>query len=235
LHQDQQGSTRMLTDGEGNVVGRYNYDAWGNVTSHTGSAATNLQYDGQYADAETDYLYLRARFYDPKTGQFTTVDPAKVTTKTVYVYGNDNPPNFTDPLGMWSFSACFGICIGYQTGQGWGGGFGLGGSVQVGHVQVGTIGTSTIAYPHTGQLSWSVGVPGVGGEIDAQPGRIVGGQVCVGKSVVSVCGSSGKNKSGGSNSNDNGPRSYVPDGPVPITSDPSLNPCTFGPFPFTDL
>ena len=104
LHQDQQGSTRLLTDGEGNVVGRYNYDAWGNVTSHTGSAATNLQYDGQYTDAETGYQYLRARFYDPKTGQFLTRDPATGVTLATYGFAAGDPLMFQDPRGLFSWS-----------------------------------------------------------------------------------------------------------------------------------
>ena len=74
---DQQGSTRLLTNSAGTVVGTYSYDAWGNVTSHTGEAATNLQYDGQYTDAETGYQYLRARYYDPSSGQFRDHGPAQ--------------------------------------------------------------------------------------------------------------------------------------------------------------
>jgi RHS repeat-associated protein len=104
LHQDQQGSTRLLTDGEGNVVGRYDYNAWGKVTSHTGSASTDLQYDGQYTDSETGYQYLRARYYDPGTGQFLTKDPAFAITRSPYGYTLDNPLLFQDPYGLFSWS-----------------------------------------------------------------------------------------------------------------------------------
>jgi RHS repeat-associated protein len=101
---NQQGSTRLLTDSSGNVTGTYDYDPWGNVTKHTGSATTNLQYDGQYTDTETGYQYLRARYYDPSTGQFVSADPAVTFTRTPYGYGLANPLNVDDPLGLFSWS-----------------------------------------------------------------------------------------------------------------------------------
>jgi RHS repeat-associated protein len=102
---DQQGSTRLLTNSAGAIVGTYSYDAWGNVTSHTGETATNLQYDGQYTDAETGYQYLRARFYDPSTGQFLTPDPLVAQTRSVYVFASDDPVNASDPTGQcWAWA-----------------------------------------------------------------------------------------------------------------------------------
>jgi len=130
LHQDQQGSTRLLTDGEGNVVGRYNYDAWGNVTNHTGTATSNLQYDGQYTDGETGYQYLRARYYDPATGQFLTVDSAAFATRSAYGYVADDPLNGADPRGQWAISACLFACVAYDSHHGWGGGLSTGGGLE---------------------------------------------------------------------------------------------------------
>ena len=68
MHQDQQGSMLLLTDSTGSVVGTYSYDAYGNTTSHTGSASTTLQYDGQYTDAESGPIFQRPVLrpkYDP--------------------------------------------------------------------------------------------------------------------------------------------------------------------------
>ncbi|MGO9976846.1 MAG: DUF6531 domain-containing protein [Solirubrobacteraceae bacterium] len=118
---DQQGSARLLTDGSGNVVGSYTYNPWGNVTSHTGTATTNLQYDGQYTDAETGYQYLRARYVDPSTGQFLTVDPAVNRTRARYIEANDSPLTFDDPTGRYAFGLCSFVAASADVGGGVGG------------------------------------------------------------------------------------------------------------------
>jgi RHS repeat-associated protein len=56
-------------------------------------------YAGQYRDDESNLYYLRARYYDPTTGQFLTVDPAVSLTRSPYAYAAGNPLNFTDPSG----------------------------------------------------------------------------------------------------------------------------------------
>ncbi|MGB3055141.1 MAG: RHS repeat-associated core domain-containing protein, partial [Acidimicrobiales bacterium] len=57
-------------------------------------------YTGQYHDPETGYIYLRARHYDPVTGQFTTQDPLVAITEEPYGYVGGNPANRTDPTGL---------------------------------------------------------------------------------------------------------------------------------------
>jgi RHS repeat-associated protein len=104
LHQDQLGSTRLLTDGTGAVAGTYTYDAYGRTVSHTGTTATPLEYAGEYVDLETGFVYLRARYYDPATGQFVTRDPAVASTRHAYAYAGDGPLNATDPTGLHSQS-----------------------------------------------------------------------------------------------------------------------------------
>ena len=68
-------------------------------TSHTG-ASTPLEYDGQYTDAATGLQYLQARYYDPSTGQFLTVDPDVATTLSPYGYVAGDPLNAGDPSGL---------------------------------------------------------------------------------------------------------------------------------------
>ncbi|HWN73083.1 MAG TPA: RHS repeat-associated core domain-containing protein, partial [Solirubrobacterales bacterium] len=108
LHQDQQGSTRLLTDGGGNVVGRYDYSPWGAVASYAGSASTNLQFDGEFTDAETGFQYLRARYYDPSTGQFLARDPAANLTRSRYGFALSDPVDSSDPSGLWAVGWCVG-------------------------------------------------------------------------------------------------------------------------------
>jgi len=43
---------------------------------------------------------MRARYYDPTTGQFVTRDPAYPSTRSAYGYVDNNPLNATDPGGL---------------------------------------------------------------------------------------------------------------------------------------
>jgi len=103
LHQDQLGSTRLLTDSTGTVTGTYTFDSFGNITASTGSPTTLLLYAGQYRDAESGLSYLRARYYDPSTAQFLTRDPLAAKTHSPYGYGGDDPVNATDPSGLYEY------------------------------------------------------------------------------------------------------------------------------------
>jgi len=80
---DQIGSTIGLLDGTGKVVCRDTYTAYGAVTS-SGTASTPLEFTGQYTDVESGLIYLRARFYDPSTALFLTVDPKVDSTHSAY-------------------------------------------------------------------------------------------------------------------------------------------------------
>jgi RHS repeat-associated protein len=115
---DQLGSTRLLTNSSGKSVGTYTYDPYGAVASHTGSVSTNLQFAGQFTDDESGLQYLQARYYDPATGQFMSVDPLATVTGQPYEYAGDDPVNSVDPSGNWSFALCFGACLGYDTSAG---------------------------------------------------------------------------------------------------------------------
>jgi RHS repeat-associated protein len=99
-HADQLGSTRALTDAQGNVVSTYSYDPYGNTTASTGTIANPLQHAGQYLDSESGLYYLRARYYDPSSTQFISRDPAVSKTRQPYAYVTDNPLNATDPSGL---------------------------------------------------------------------------------------------------------------------------------------
>jgi len=100
-HQDAVGSTRALTNASGQVVAVYAYDPYGNVTSFSSGNLTNpFQFAGQYTDTESGLQYLRARYYDPSTGNFMSRDPAGALTGETYSYANDSPLNFIDPTGL---------------------------------------------------------------------------------------------------------------------------------------
>jgi RHS repeat-associated protein len=173
LQADQQGSTRLLTNSSGAVVGTYTYSPYGTVTSHTGTATAALQYTGQYTDAESGLIYLRARYYNPQTGQFLSVDPALALTNSPYSYVDGNPVNRADPSGrLFGFDSLLGAAIG-----------GVVGTV------AGTAGYLTSVA--TGQQQWSLR-----GQLGATFGGLVGGAVggaCVGTTWVAfaACGAAG--------------------------------------------
>jgi RHS repeat-associated protein len=100
FHHDKQGSTRMLTGATGAVEATFNYGAYGALLSSSGSAKTPLGYDGQLTSPDTGLLYLRARTYDPSTGQFLSVDPSSEQTRSRYSFVSEDPVNGTDPSGL---------------------------------------------------------------------------------------------------------------------------------------
>lgn len=99
-HQDQLGSTRLLTDSAGATIATYTFDAYGNQTTATGTATTPLRYAGEYRDDETGFYYLRARYYDPATSQFLSRDPIAAATRRPHLYGDNSPLTHRDPAGL---------------------------------------------------------------------------------------------------------------------------------------
>ena len=84
-----------------------------------------FRYSGEYYDAETGLIYLRARYYDAGGGGFTSADThwnvgnmiygdnaentvpdiaAIMQSGNLYVYCMGNPVNFADPMG-WAYIA----------------------------------------------------------------------------------------------------------------------------------
>jgi RHS repeat-associated protein len=95
---DQVGSTIALLDASGARAASYAYSPYGGVTA-SGTASTPLRYTGQYTDAESGLVFLRARYYDPATAEFLTVDPDTDVTGTPYAYTGGNPVNAVDLSG----------------------------------------------------------------------------------------------------------------------------------------
>lgn len=109
-HQDQLGSTRMITSSSGAVLKSYTYNAYGTLASSTGAINQPFGFAGQYTDAESGLIYLRARYYEPSTAQFLTRDPAVALTGTPYAYAGNDPANAADPTGAGVFEAdCQGL------------------------------------------------------------------------------------------------------------------------------
>lgn len=81
------------------------YDAFGAVTGETAAAVDHIfGYTGRERDEETDLHYYRARYYDPRLGQFLSEDPAGFAAGDANLrrYVGNDPINRVDPTGMYS-------------------------------------------------------------------------------------------------------------------------------------
>jgi RHS repeat-associated protein len=93
-------SVRGTVNSSGTLTGATSYDAWGNPLTTGGlTAATPFGFAGGYTDPD-GLLYLINRYYDPATGQFTSVDPDLAQTLQPYAYTNGDPVNQSDPAGL---------------------------------------------------------------------------------------------------------------------------------------
>jgi RHS repeat-associated protein len=100
---DGLGSVRLITDGSGAAAGTATFEPWG--APKGGSASLGgFGFTGEQTDAETGFVYLRARNYDPATGRFVQQDgysgsPGNPQGQHRFAYVGNNPVRFADPSG----------------------------------------------------------------------------------------------------------------------------------------
>ena len=108
---DGHGNTRLLTNAAGTVTDRYAYDACGNLLKKEGDTENDFLYTGEQYNANTGLYYLRARYMDPSTGTFISMDSYPGSLYDLvslhrYLYANANPVKYTDPTGYFSLAEC---------------------------------------------------------------------------------------------------------------------------------
>ena len=91
----------------GTQTNAYEYNSFGEITEMSETYENPFRYCGEYYDAETGWVYLRNRYYDPETGRFINEDLIKSGTNW-YIYCNNNPLKYIDPSGLtyviaWSY------------------------------------------------------------------------------------------------------------------------------------
>ncbi len=97
---DALGSTRLLTDTNGNAVQRYDYDPYGATTQSSTSYSNPYQYTGREHD-QSGLYYYRARYYTAELARFISEDPLQLAAgPNSYAYVRGNPLTRIDPLGM---------------------------------------------------------------------------------------------------------------------------------------
>ena len=89
FHKDQLGNSAIITDGTGNVVQRTAMGPYGEVKKMVDGAGNNVSalnskspvlFTGHYYDWESGMHYANARYLDPESKRFLSLDPA--------LYGN---------------------------------------------------------------------------------------------------------------------------------------------------
>jgi RHS repeat-associated protein len=95
---DRLGSTIGLIGPSGSIQA-FGYDEYG-ITAF--GSAPRFGFTGREQD-ENGLLYLRNRYFDPKTGRFTSEDPLGLEAGDLnpFRYVHNNPVNSTDPLGLY--------------------------------------------------------------------------------------------------------------------------------------
>ncbi len=97
---DHLGSTRAILDADDNVVAHFEYGPHGETAVAAGAAAAQARYryTGHPWDEAQGLYQTPARGYDPTTGRFLSVDPARQSTSP-YSYTGNNPVTKVDPDG----------------------------------------------------------------------------------------------------------------------------------------
>lgn len=94
-------SSWLVTSTTGSDLAFYRYDAYGTLA--LGTPSSSFGYGGQYGglSANANGLEnLRARWYSPQVGTFTSRDPGFAATDQAYAYAGGDPVNEGDPCGL---------------------------------------------------------------------------------------------------------------------------------------
>ena len=94
---DGLGSVRQVADATGSPLLAQTFDPYGSVFASVGSGTSSFGFTGEQTDPN-GLVCLRARYYQPGTGQFFQPDPSRKQTN-LYQYALANPISYTDPSG----------------------------------------------------------------------------------------------------------------------------------------
>jgi RHS repeat-associated protein len=106
-HVDSLGTNVAVTNQDGSLQARYEYDAYGNRLTDAGNSESSFGFTGYQKDEDTGLYYANARYYDSITGTFLREDPLEGNVNTPpslhrYNYAYSNPTRFIDPDGKYA-------------------------------------------------------------------------------------------------------------------------------------
>ena len=101
---DRHGDVHALLNEAGRITDKYYYNAYGELIEKTGDTENHYLYTGEYYDGISNLYYLKARYMNPATGNFLTMDTYAGSiydpdTLHKYLYANGNPVKYSDPSG----------------------------------------------------------------------------------------------------------------------------------------
>ena len=104
-HSDHLGSSSYLTDNFGKQTHYYEYLPFGETLAQQNQSTyynNGYKFNGKEQDEETGFYYYGARYYEPGSSIWLSVDPLAEQFQgwTPYNYTLQNPVNLTDPTGM---------------------------------------------------------------------------------------------------------------------------------------
>ncbi len=104
-HGDHLGSSSYITDNFGKPTHYYEYLPFGELMVEQNQSTyynNGYKFNAKELDAATGMYYYGARYYDPSTSIFLSVDPLaeQFPGWTPYHYVHNNPINLIDPTGM---------------------------------------------------------------------------------------------------------------------------------------
>ncbi|GGB25045.1 SpvB/TcaC N-terminal domain-containing protein [Puia dinghuensis] len=119
-HPDHLGSTSYVTDGSGEVYQHLEYFAFGEtfVDEHSNTDVIPYLFNGKELDEETGLYYYGARYYNPRTSIWESVDPSagKYPQWSPYAAMGNNPVLASDPDGREPVPVMFGF---FGSTSGW--------------------------------------------------------------------------------------------------------------------
>lgn len=107
IHTDAQGTPIMESDEQGNITARFDYTPYGVPVQVMSGAPDGPGYTGHVNDPDTGFVYMQARYYDPLSQRFLSVDPIASSGADIYGfnrygYAEDSPIVNIDPDGRQS-------------------------------------------------------------------------------------------------------------------------------------
>lgn len=102
IYTDQQGTVVAEANAQGSVTSTFDYSPYG--IQALGTPPDGPGYTGHVNDPESDLVYMQARYFDPYSGRFLSVDPDDLDPGDIfkisrYTYANNAPTMLTDPTG----------------------------------------------------------------------------------------------------------------------------------------